>query len=223
MSARSTDAAASVAGRARAVIDPAFGGWRDFADPALPPLLQAAADCFVESGYHGTTTRTIAARAGLSVPGYYHHYPSKTATLIAIMEHAMTELYERSVRADAEASADVTDRLRAHVECLVLFHAYRADLAFLASSEIRALPEPARREHIARRDRQQQLFETIVGNGVDAGVLHVNDPRSVVRAITTMCTGVSQWYRLSGPMVPERLARQYADLSARMLGQPEGT
>ncbi len=42
-------------------------------------VLLAALECFVERGYHGTTIRQIANRAGVSVPGLYHHYASKLA------------------------------------------------------------------------------------------------------------------------------------------------
>jgi AcrR family transcriptional regulator len=197
--------------------------WRDFSEPGLPPLLQAAADCFVENGYHGTTIRTIAARAGLSVPGYYHHFESKPVVLIAIMRSAMSELYARSRAADTGSGPDARLRLAAHVECLVLFHAHRGDLAFLASSEIRALPEDARVEHIAQRDRQQGLLEEIIETGMEDGVLDVDHPHDMVRALITMCTGVSQWYRPGGALSPEQLADRYAVLAATMFGAgPDG-
>lgn len=195
----------------------AYGNWRDFAEPTLPPLLQAAATCFVENGYHGTSTRGVAARAGLSVPGYYHHYESKQAVLIAIMRSAMRELYGRSLSADRDAGSRAKERLDNHIECLVLFHAYRADLAFIASSEIRALRADARIEHIAARDQQEALLNDIVAMGIADGDFHAPHPRDVARALITMCTGVSQWYKLGGDMAPEDLASRYVGYASRML------
>jgi hypothetical protein len=42
--------------------------WRQMEPESRRRLLVAALDCFSERGYHGTTTRDISARAGLSVP-----------------------------------------------------------------------------------------------------------------------------------------------------------
>lgn len=193
--------------------------WRDYAKPPLPPLLQAALDCFVESGYHGTSIRTIASRAGLSVPGYYHHYASKHAILAELMRAAMTELYDRSVAAASEAGDSARAQFANSVECLVLFHAHRSDLAFIASSEIRALEPEARAEHIRARDRQQGLLEAIVRRGIAAGELVSNYPDEAVRALITMCTGVSQWYRLDGPLLPEELAARYVAFGLRMFSE----
>lgn len=65
--------------------------WRDFAQPTVAPLLQSAVETFVDDGFHGATMRTLAARAGLSVPGLYHHYVSKQAIIVEIMERAMSD------------------------------------------------------------------------------------------------------------------------------------
>src|SRR5690606_25412480 len=53
-----------------------IGSWRNYGPSTLPKPLEAALEAFAERGYDGTSIREIAARAGLSVPGLYHHYPS---------------------------------------------------------------------------------------------------------------------------------------------------
>ena len=186
--------------------------WRDFSVPALPPLLGAALDCFVEHGYHGTAIRTVATHAGLSVPGLYHHYPSKQALLVGIAESAMADLYARSSAALREAGEDVEARFALLVECLVLVHAYRWEHAFIAASEIRSLEGPARAGHIAARDRQQKLLDDVVAEGSRLGRFTTRYPKDASRAVTTMCTGVAQWYRAGGPLSPEELAARYVQI-----------
>ncbi|MCC3272390.1 TetR/AcrR family transcriptional regulator [Arthrobacter zhangbolii] len=186
--------------------------WRDFSVPALPPLLGAALDCFVEHGYHGTAIRTVATHAGLSVPGLYHHYPSKQALLVGIAESAMADLYARSSAALREAGEDVEARFALLVECLVLVHAYRWEHAFIAASEIRSLEGPARAGHIAARDRQQKLLDDVVAEGSRLGRFATRYPKDASRAVTTMCTGVAQWYRAGGPLSPEELAARYVQI-----------
>ena len=187
-------------------------GWRDFSQPVLPPPLHAALECFLEHGYHGTSIRAVATRAGLSVPGLYHHYPSKQALLVGIAESAMADLYARSTAALAEAGDDVEARFALLIECLVLVHAYRWEHAFIAASEIRSLEGAARTAHIAARDRQQKLLEEVVGEAVRQQCFATEYPKDASRAVTTMCTGVAQWYRAGGPLTPEQLAVRYVQI-----------
>ena len=70
----------------------------------IDPICLAALRCFAVSGFHGTSIRQIAAEAGLSVPGLYHHYPSKGAILVALCEAAMRELLTASRAAIAAGS-----------------------------------------------------------------------------------------------------------------------
>lgn len=192
--------------------------WRLYGASSLPPVLKAALACFVEQGYHGTSIRAIATRSQLSVPGLYHHYPSKQGLLVDIMARAMADLWARSCAALAEAGSDPLRRLDLLVECLVLFHAHQRDLAFIAYNEIRALEGDARQEHIAARDRQQTLIDQILGQGVEEARFSTPHLRETSRAVTTMCTGVSQWYRPGGPLSPDELATIYRSIARRAVG-----
>jgi AcrR family transcriptional regulator len=197
----------------------AMARWKEYGDSLVPPILQTALTCFVEHGYHGTTTRQLASAAGLSVPGLYHHFESKQAMLVSLMEIAMADLYGRSIAALEEAGESVEARFRSHIECLVLFHAYRGELAFIAANEIRALEPEARARHIASRDRQQRILDGIVEEGVRTRLFRTESPRDASRAVVTMCTGVAQWYRLGGQLSPADLAEEYVLLTQRALGQ----
>ncbi|NED61333.1 helix-turn-helix transcriptional regulator, partial [Streptomyces sp. SID10244] len=79
------DAMSSGAGEAE-VRPHSIGEWRDYGEPELPVPLAAALAAFAEQGYHGTSVREIASRANLSVPGLYHHYPSKQSLLQGLLE-----------------------------------------------------------------------------------------------------------------------------------------
>ncbi|MFI1186206.1 TetR/AcrR family transcriptional regulator [Streptomyces californicus] len=194
--------------------------WRAYAGTTLPPILETALACFVEHGYHGTTIRTVASRAGLSVPGLYYHHASKQALLVALVSHAMEDLWRRSTAALEEAGDDTLRRLDLLVECLVLFHAHQRDLAFIAYSEIRSLTGDARTAYIAARDRQQRLMDHVVEDGVARRDFTTPHPREASRAIVTMCTGVSQWYRAEGEHAPPELAERYRAMVRMTVGAP---
>lgn len=183
--------------------------WRRYDRRAMPPILEAALDAIVEMGYHGTTIRKIADRAGLSVPGVYHHYPSKHALLVAIMEFAMEDLWQRTTNAIGEANGVALGELDRYVECMVLFHANEHALASIALTEIRSLNPEAREAHIHRRDRQHEALNGILEKGKAIGVFNSPYLKQASTAIITMCTSVSQWFDLRGELTPTDLAGRY--------------
>lgn len=192
--------------------------WRTYEGTALSPALASALAQFVEQGYHGTSVRQVAAGAGLSVPGLYHHFPSKQALLVGIMDASMNELLDRSRSAESGAGSSPDDRFDAVVESLLLFHIHRRDVAFVCSTEIRSLDPENRSAYIAKRDAQQRMLDAIVADGVAAGRFDTPHPVDASRAVTTMCVGVATWYRPDGPLSPSELVAVYLDIARRTVG-----
>ena len=182
--------------------------WRDYGASDLPAPLAAALDAFVEHGYHGTSVRDIAARAGLSVPGLYHHYPSKQSLLQGLLELTMQDLLRRSEEALVEAGESPVDRFDAVVESLLRFHMYRREQAFVGSTELRSLDPDYHRVYIGHRIRQQRMVDDVVAAGVADGSFLTGAPKGAARAVATMCVGVSTWYRVDGPMSADELIKQ---------------
>ncbi len=50
-------------------------------------IIERATALFGEVGYRGSSLREIAARCGISHPGLLHHFATKEALLIAVLEH----------------------------------------------------------------------------------------------------------------------------------------
>jgi AcrR family transcriptional regulator len=180
--------------------------------------LLAALECFVERGYHGTTIRQVATRTGVSVPGLYHYFPSKLALLERLIDDTMDDLIAITEAALKAADAEPVARFTAVVEAHIRFHCERPEESFVGNSELRSLSAPALRRTLAKRDRQQHMFDEQVEQGVAAGEFHVRDPGLASRGIVTMCTAVAGWYQRSGPLAPEQIVEAYRDLSLSMLG-----
>lgn len=192
--------------------------WRQYGEEELPAPLAAALAAFAEQGYHGTSVREIAARAGLSVPGLYHHYPSKQSLLQGLLGLTMTDLLARSRAALEQADDTPVDRFDAVVESLLRFHMYRREQAFVGSTEIRSLEPVYRIEYIAYRDEQQHMIDALVRDGVDSGDFRCPNPIDAGRAVTTMCVGVSTWYRPTGRLGPDELVSRYLLIARQMVG-----
>ena len=80
-------------------------------------VLEAAVECLVELGWSGTTTTVVAERAGVSRGAQLHHYRTKSALLIAAVEH-LAERRSAELRAEAAALPPDGDRLEATIELL---------------------------------------------------------------------------------------------------------
>lgn len=196
----------------------AVGAWRDYGAVDLPVPLRAALDVFVQHGYHGTSVREIAARAGLSVPGLYHHHPSKQSLLQGLLELTMADLLRRSEQAIAEAGDDPLAQFDAVVESLLRFHMYRREQAFVGSTEMRSLDDDYRPRYVGHRVRQQRMVDEIVFAGVAAGVFRTVDPKGAARAVATMCVGVSTWYRSDGELGPDELIERNLEYARAIVG-----
>lgn len=187
--------------------------WRRYEPLALGPVLSAAADAFVQVGYHGATVRDIARRCGLSVPGIYHHYLTKQDMLVRLLDLLMEDLLQRSQTAVSEGGDNPVRRFGLLVENLALTHTYRRDLAFIGASEMRSLEPANRKRIIAMRREQQRMVDAEVEAGVAAGRFRTSVPHEASRAVVAMCTGIVQWYRDDKQFIPEEIAGQYVDFA----------
>ncbi|MEV0685625.1 TetR family transcriptional regulator [Nocardia sp. NPDC050378] len=191
--------------------------WREFPPLDIDPVLTAAIESFVETGYHGATMRSIAHRAGMSVPGVYHHYRDKQDLLVRALDLTMDELHWRVGAARSEAATG-RDRLIRTVEALALFHTHRRELAFIGASEMRSL-DPANRQRITHsRNMIQYLLDEDIDTALAEDDRATDQAKAAGRAIATMCTALPQWFRLDGPSTPEQIATAYADFALGLLG-----
>lgn len=172
----------------------------------------AALACFVRNGFHGTSIREIASEAGLSVPGLYHHYPSKAALLEKLCEVSMHELHTALILA-RESATTTLGRFDALVACLLEFHAEFGEVAFVTYSEIRSLQPEPREQHIASRRGVEQYLIDAVTDGAAEGIFATPEPRHVARAITHICLGVAQWFRHGGPLSVDEIVGIYTEIS----------
>jgi len=80
-------------------------------------LLEAAVECLVERGWAGTTTTLVADRAGVSRGAQLHHYRTKSALLVAAVEH-LAERRSAELRDEAAKLPPDGDRIEATIRLL---------------------------------------------------------------------------------------------------------
>jgi AcrR family transcriptional regulator len=193
-------------------------------------MLLAAIDAFAERGFHATTTRDIARRAGLSPAGLYVHYPSKAALLAQISrlghEAALT-LVQDAVNPDADNpdadnpdAGDAVVQLRRLVARFVAWHAEHHRVARVVQYELAALPTADRAEVVAQRREIENVVEGVLRRGLAQHTMAMTQPRGVARAVLSMGVDVARWYDPTGRDSPTDLGELYAELAARMVAVP---
>ncbi|MYS87626.1 TetR/AcrR family transcriptional regulator [Embleya scabrispora] len=195
--------------------------WRAYDPLLLPPILAASLAAFDEHGYHGTTVRDIARRVGVTVPALYYHYQNKQALLVELLIGSMNAALGRCRGALAEADDAPTARFAALVECIVLYMANRAPLAFL-DTEMRSLEPDNRARYVAMRDELEALMHDAVRDGVALGEFTTPYPVDAGRAVITCCQAVANWYRPTGPLTPQQIANRYVTISLATVGHTPG-
>jgi TetR/AcrR family transcriptional regulator, cholesterol catabolism regulator len=170
-----------------------------------------ASALFSHRGYAATSMRDIAKALDLQGGSLYAHIPSKEAVLAAIVEEA-ADGFHAAVRPIAEGPGSAAERLRAMIAAHVGVVTGGRDRAKVFLFEWTFLG-PERRQAVARsRAAYQAYFERVIGEGVAAGELDAPDPRLAAVFLLSAMNGMAHWYRPDGPLGPDALAEQYADL-----------
>lgn len=145
-------------------------------------ILRLASELFARHGYHGTSTRDIAAAVGIRQPSLFHHFAAKAAIMNALLAR---DLGEAVPRAEALALAEGPAAVR-------LYRYLRDDIAHLTSlpynlsslysAEVIGSPEFA--EWSRKRLRLHRAIERMLCEGMASGEFLPQSTRLVREAIT---------------------------------------
>lgn len=185
-------------------------------------LLDAAVAAFSARGFHGTTTRDVAAAAGMSPAAVYVHFRSKEELLwaISIEGHRRTLEVVDAALAAAETAhpGDPVARLGRLVEDFVGFHARAHTTVRVLNYELPAL-EPAHRAEVeALRRAITERVVAVLEDGVAAGVLRTDDVRMTAAALLSLGIDVARWYDDDRGWSADDLAVHYRRLVLAMVG-----
>lgn len=191
--------------------------WPDVSPDAARRLMLAGVESFARRGFHATTTRDIAAGAGMSAAALYVHFPSKGALLFAISRSGHEQTL-RLTEAAIARGADPVAAVRELVGDFVAWHARRHTVARVVQYELHALSADEFATIAALRRRIERAVREVVVEGVTAGAFRVEDPATAARALLSLGIDVARWYTDRSRTAPATLGRQYAELAVRMLG-----
>ena len=167
-------------------------------------LLDVAAAMFAREGYHGTSMRALAERAGVNPASLYHYFRSKED---ALLEVCLTGIRDSAERLDGilASPAAMAARIRLFVEANITDLERRADYrhAYYEQREHLSAEQRETIDHESRRIRR--LLDRMFEEARAAGELHATlDARQASLATASILQAITRYY-IDGPIRDFRL------------------
>ena len=178
-------------------------------------MLRAAARCFNEKGYSGTSLKDVARLLGLTDAALYYYVRNKEELVYQCYLRAGDvgrEALDRAI-ADGANGLDIVRRyLRYHLEAMT---GERGPIAIM--SEIPSL-EPAHRDEILEISRRHSArFEDVLEKGIADGSVAPCDVRMTGNAIMGSLNWVPKWFHGDAAVAEKVVAEFPAILSAGLV------
>jgi AcrR family transcriptional regulator len=158
------------------------------ASAAQPPatraqILAVAARLFSERGYAHTTLRQIAQQSGIQAGSIYYHFDGKDEIAACVLDEgiaAVTDAVHRRLAA-LPADADMRTRLGAAVEGHLWGMLHRGEFTAAHIRIYRYVSDAARARHRSIRSAYTRLWDELLQQAADAGLLRGDIPVPMVR------------------------------------------
>jgi len=170
--------------------------------PARREILEAAAECFMEQGFHATSIDVVARRMGATKGRVYHHYQSKIDLFFDVHRLGMDLLFEAvrpASRLDGDPLQVLAAMMKAHALALFEHHTFESVVVQGVQLHRFGALTPRQRGEldglITLRDSFESLFKRQAAAARAAGLLSECD---ISIAVKTLLGGLQWsliWYR----------------------------
>jgi TetR/AcrR family transcriptional regulator, transcriptional repressor of aconitase len=155
-------------------------------------ILEAAAKCFIEKGFHNTTMQDIYAATNLSPGAVYNYFSSKEDIVAAAADMSQ----QRNIAMIAAAASGDAEEALSNLSRLFLSFAKEIDLAKAASVDFALYSEAFRNRRIAETLRKAQdamisQLVDLVKHGQDVGVFNNDlEAEAISRVLISVFVGI---------------------------------
>lgn len=154
-------------------------------------ILAAALACFSEAGYDATGVATICQRAGVSKGAFYHHFASKQALFLALLE-AWLDTIDQQMAVTRITAASVPQALQAMTGTFgQVFQDASGNLPLFLQFWTQAAKDPVIwQATMAPFRRYHAMFADIIAAGIAEGSLRPTNPQLAAHAIVSLAAGM---------------------------------
>lgn len=165
-------------------------------------ILEAAAQCFMEQGFHATSIDDVARRLKATKGRIYYHYASKMDLFFDVHREGMSRLFaavEPAMQTEGDGLAVLVAMLNAHALAMMDNLAFETVVAQGVQIHRFGATTPAQRvvldDLIASRDRFEGLFKAAAQRARDDGSLGALDVSVAVKTMLGALQWTVIWYR----------------------------
>jgi AcrR family transcriptional regulator len=179
-------------------------------------ILKAAATCFNQKGYSGTSLKDVARHLGLTDAALYYYVRNKEELVYQCYLRAAElgrEAMERAREEGRTGFAQARLYIRYHVETMV---GERGPVAIM--SEIPSLSEPHREEILETSRQHSRAFEEILKAGIADGSIDCRDVRMTGNAIMGAINWIPKWFH-GDVATAAKVLEEFPDALARCLAE----
>ena len=154
-------------------------------------ILQSALRLFSETGYDATGVAGICGAAGVSKGAFYHHFETKQAVFLRLLEDWLLQLDADLLAALGEAPTVVDGLFGMAARTREVFSAADGRLSILLEFWAQARKDPVIWERTtAPFRRYREVFAGIIRKGVDEGSLQSVDADKAAQALMSLAVGI---------------------------------
>jgi TetR/AcrR family transcriptional repressor of uid operon len=163
-------------------------------------ILEAAVDCFSRNGYEATGVAEICAGAGVTKGAFYHHFPSKHAVFLQLLDQWLSGLDAQlsSIRAGSSDVPQALERMASMAPSVFEVASGRVPLFLEFWTQASRDPE-VWNATVAPYRRYRGYFASLIQAGIDEGTLRQVDPDASAGWIVSLAVGLL----LQGLLDPE--------------------
>lgn len=184
-------------------------------------VIDIAARLFAQNGYSATGVAELCEAVGLGKGSLYYYIQSKNHLLGMIHDRVMHEVLQSAERVLA-LDVHPMERLRVLGMELVNINTRYPDHVWVFLHEWRALEGEEAVEFKRKRSIYEDTVESILRDGVEQSIFHINDTRLAVLAWLGMHNYTYQWYRREGRLTPFEIATGFHEVFVRgILTKPD--
>jgi AcrR family transcriptional regulator len=154
-------------------------------------ILESALSCFSKNGYDTTSVSEICVTAGVSKGAYYHHFPTKQAVFLALLNVWLGGLEDTLLNIIKEAGTvpEAFNNMAGMAQNI--FTVARGKIPMFLEFWIQARRDPIIWEAtIEPYRRYQNIFANLITVGIDEGTIKTINPQDVARIIVAFAVGL---------------------------------
>lgn len=185
-------------------------------------ILQAAAECFAERGFAGTSIDMVARRMGYTKGRVYHYFRSKGELYIATASHGLEGLVQ-AVDVEMCLPGTVLERLarlsmahvRAQLRALPFNRVLLQGFAVIEAAKLSAVENDMLERLRGRQRAYEAIFRAVLRDGIETGEFRHGNLTILTKTLLVSLNGCCLWSAMQEEHTPEDIEL----ISEQLVGQ----